>query len=658
IPKQFSYLKYVFLVGLVFILPYFTHTHWFSKLCPWGGINAAIPWVVWNPDNPYTEMPTVPDDGIGFWFWTKMGIVAFFLVMFVVTKRPFCYTTCPLGAIFSFFNKFSMFKLEVDEHCTQCGKCREKCALDMAAYENANNPNCVECLECVACENVAAKFNFNNVDTNYKTTPGPSCQSACPLGTEVWRYVAHIQRGEHEEAYKAIREPNPLPSVCARVCHHPCESRCGAASYGGQPVAIRALKRFITDQVDPATYRPLKLVKPEADAKKVAVVGSGPSGLTAAYDLSSKGYKVTIFEADPKPGGMLVSGIPPYRLPREVLEKEIQALVNDTIELKLNTRLGTDITIDGLFESGYSAVFLALGAHSSRAMNVPNEDANGVFPALRFLKAINLHNEELARGHVGVIGGGNSAVDAARVAIRQNNVDKVTIFYRRTEKEMPAFREEIEDAKEEGITLETLVSPVSIETENGAVFSVTFIKNSLGLPDLSGRQRPMPVEGSEFSEKIDTLIVAIGEEPEIDIAEKFGFEVDGKRLKVHKETLATSKAGVFAGGDLIGGPFTVVDAMAAGKKAAIMIDNHIQGKPLKQVQDMRLPKIFIEPPERYGESVEDDTRSVPSKEVVKDRIKTYKEIEKSFSEEDARREAGRCRRCDLDYVKATKTSQH
>ncbi|KPK87518.1 hypothetical protein AMJ80_11930, partial [bacterium SM23_31] len=490
IPRFFSYFKYAFLAGLVLLLPFLTGTHWFSRLCPWGGITAAIPWVAWNPEHPLTELPIVPEGSVGEWFWIKMGIVAVFLLLFVLTKRPFCYTTCPLGAIFSFFNKYSLFKIEVDEECTQCGLCRKKCAVNMLAYENANNPNCVECLECLACDNVKLRFNFNNVKLPFATTPGPSCRSACPAGTEAWRYIAHIQRGELEEAYKVIREHNPLPSVCARVCHHPCEDKCRAAWDGGQPVNIRALKRYVTDNVDPATYKPLKVVKADGKALKVAVIGAGPAGLTAAHDLSLKGYKVTIFEKESQPGGILYSGIPPYRLPRNILKKEIDAIIDENVTLKCDTTLGKDITIESLFEDGFEAVFIAVGAHKSRRLNLENENVSGIYPALHFLKKFNLHNESLAKGRVGIIGGGNSAIDSARAALRQKKVESVTVFYRRTRKEMTAFSEEIDAAEKEGIKIETLVSPVKILAEGGQLTSVEFIKNVLGGADESGRRKP------------------------------------------------------------------------------------------------------------------------------------------------------------------------
>ncbi|UCH11031.1 MAG: FAD-dependent oxidoreductase, partial [Fidelibacterota bacterium] len=251
-----------------------------------------------------------------------------------------------------------------------------------------------------------------------KDLVGAPCQNACPLGTEVWRYVAHIQLGQFEEAYRVIREHNPFPSVCARICNHPCEDRCRAGTSGGEPIAIRTLKRFITDRVDPSLVPAAHPTRSEKDPVRVAVIGAGPSGLAAADQLARGGYEVEIFEAEDQPGGMLVSGIPAYRLPAETINKEIEALISDQVTLTCNTVLGRDITIAGLFEAGFKAVYLAMGAHKSRKMNVENEDAEGVFSGMEFLKTFNLKGEELGKGHLGVIGGGNSAIDAARVAIR------------------------------------------------------------------------------------------------------------------------------------------------------------------------------------------------------------------------------------------------
>ncbi|OPX23886.1 MAG: hypothetical protein B1H03_00220 [Planctomycetales bacterium 4484_113] len=492
-----------------------------------------------------------------------------------------------------------------------------------------------------------------------KDLVGAPCQSACPLDTEAWRYVAHIARGEYEDAYRVIREANPFPSVCARVCSHPCEDKCRSGTLGGQPIAIRALKRFITDRVDPSVYEPKRISTNGKEMPPVAVVGAGPAGLTAAHYLSLHGYKVTVFEADREPGGMLVSAIPPYRLPHDVLRREIEALIDENISLKCNQVLGRDFSVDSLLGDGFKSVFLAIGAHKSRHLNVEGEDSEGVFPAIDFLKAFNMRNEKLARGRVGVIGGGNSAVDAARVALRQDGVESVTLLYRRTRREMPALSDEVDAAIEEGVKLETLVSPSAIHQEAGRVTAVDFIRNRLGDVDSSGRRRPVPIEGSEFTLPFDTLIVTIGEIPDTDSVSGMGVEVNARgTLAVDEETLSTNRPGVFAGGDVVTGPNTVVEAIAAGKKAAVMIDRYLRGEELKQPVQAKLPEVYVEPVMLDEEELAAAERAEPPAISVEQRTHSFDEVEMPLSVEAATSEARRCLRCDLEFTqpKEEKTS--
>jgi len=484
-----------------------------------------------------------------------------------------------------------------------------------------------------------------------KELVGAPCQAACPIDTEAWRYVAYIARGEYEEAYQVIREANPFPSVCARVCSHPCESQCRCGTSGTAPVAIRALKRFVTDRVDPSVYRPQRTVKTKADAPKVAVIGSGPAGLTAAHYLSLAGYKATVYEADDRPGGMLVSGIPAYRLPRDTLRKEIESLLDDNVTLKCNMALGRDVTIDGLFEDGFKAVFLALGAHKSRPLNLEGEDAPGVFPAIQFLKAFNLRGEKLAKGRVGVIGGGDSAVDAAGVALRQRGVESVTIFYRRTREEMPAQEKDIDAALEEGVKLETLTSPVRILTDKGRLAGIECIRNRLGDVDSSGRRRPVPMPGTEHVIHLDTLIVTIGDIPDIDHTTSMGIELTyWGTMKADEETLSTNRPGVFAGGDVVTGPNTVVEAIAAGKRVALMIGRYLRGEELKQPGAVLLPDVYVEPVPLEDEEIEEADRVEPPVVPAASRKENFDEVELSYTIEDATREARRCLRCDLEFT--------
>ncbi|TKJ36938.1 hydrogenase [candidate division LCP-89 bacterium B3_LCP] len=481
---------------------------------------------------------------------------------------------------------------------------------------------------------------------------GASCQAACPIGTEAWRYTAHIANGDYEQAYLAIRETNPFPSICSRVCDHKCEERCKLGQVGNRPVAIRALKRFITDNIDPSIYQPQRSSQKKKD--KVAIIGAGPAGLTGAHNLSLMGYPVTIFEADSEPGGMMLSCIPEYRLPREVLTKEIDAILDENVTLKCNSVLGKDITIENLLNDGFKAVFIGIGAQKGRRLRLEGEEGEGIYPSIEFLKAFSQRNEQLAKGHVAVVGGGNSAVDAARTALRQKGVDDVTILYRRTREEMPAFYEEIDAAIEEGINLDTLVTPVKIIKEDGRLIGIKCIRNSLGEVDSSGRRKPVPIPKSEFILPLDTLIVAISEQPDVDsISPKGESELkirDDGTLEVDKDTLCCSRAGVFAGGDVVTGPNTVIDAIAAGRKAAVMIDRYLKGEDLNQPEKPRAPEVYVAPCMLSDEKLDQLSRIEPPRAPVDQRKNSFIEVEKTLSEADAKLEAMRCLRCDLEFT--------
>ena len=502
---------------------------------------------------------------------------------------------------------------------------------------------------------------------------GAACQSACPLDTEAWRYVALVEKGRYEEAYRVIRAANPFPAVCARVCDRKCEQQCQLGRSGDEPVAVRALKRFVVDRVSPSTYRPPPIAAAGGAGRPVAVVGAGPAGLAAAHYLSLLGHPVTVFEAEREPGGMLISCIPAYRLPRSIVRQEIDSLLNDGIRLRCGTVLGRDVSLDGLSTDGFAAVFLATGAAKSWTLDLPGEELAGVYSSMEFLKAFNLRGEELAGGHVAIIGGGNSAVDAARVAIRQENVQSVSLLYRRTDREMPAYAEEVEAAIEEGIRLETLVTPVKIRcieaarkegvrvetmvepvriySQAGRLVGIECIRNRLGEVDASGRRRPVSIAGSEFSVSLNTLIVAIGERPDSDPLGAMDVRLDkAGHVCVDARTLATSRAGVFAGGDLVTGPNTVADAIAAGKRAASAIARYLRGLPLAEEPRVRLPEVFVPASDVAEDQREEAGRAEPPVLPVESRRKNFAEVEMALSAEQALAEARRCLRCDLRFT--------
>jgi len=473
------------------------------------------------------------------------------------------------------------------------------------------------------------------------------CQHICPIGAEAPVYISLIAQKRYKEAWQVIRKDNPLPSVCARVCHHPCEMNCQAGKWG-EPIGVRALKRFVTDYaLEHGFYSDIK--KPTIDKEKVAIVGSGPAGLSAAYFLAQEGYDVTVFEEHEVPGGALYECIPEFRLPKEIIKKDIQNIVNSGVTIKTNIRIGRDISFDELTQD-YSALFVAVGAHKSRKLGIPGEDADGVIDAMEYLRKMNLGEMVPLGKRVGVIGGGNSAIDAARVAIRDERCENVFLIYRRTRKEMPAFAEEVEEALEEGVQMQFLAAPSKVVTENGKIKALECIRMKLGEEDASGRPRPVPVEGSEFLIDLDTLIVAISEEGDLSfISPGSGLNVSKwKTVEADSKTFATNMKGVFAGGDIVTGPNTVIEAMAAGKVAAKMIDKYIRGETVAAEYQLTRPSMYIPPVELTEEEIESAERFTMPCLVPYERARNFKEVELGLTEEMAVKEARRCLRCDLE----------
>jgi NADH-quinone oxidoreductase subunit F len=510
------------------------------------------------------------------------------------------------------------------------------------------------------------------------------CQHTCPIGTEANTYIALVAHRRFKEAWDVIRKDNPLPSVCARICHHPCESKCQAGKWA-EPIAVRAIKRFVADYAlkagiysvtekleeervaivgsgptastvfyypaDRGYKYPVErgYKEPKGNGEKVAIIGSGPAGLSAGYCLAGKGYDVTIFEALSIPGGSPAVYIPEYRLPKDMLNIDIENIRNAGVKIKTNTRIGEDVPFSELLK-GYRAVFIATGAHKSRKLRIPNEDADGVIHALDFLKDVNLRNGVKIGKTVGIIGGGNAAVDAARVANRIKGCEKASIIYRRTRAEMPAFKEEVDAAIEEGIKMQFLTAPSKVVTESGKISGLECVRMELGEMDESGRRSPIPIEGSEFVIDLDTLIVAIGEEPDASfLGTDHGIEVSERgAILADPETFATNIDGVFAGGDAVTGPNTVIEAISSGKIAAEMIDKYVRGEDLVRDYKLTRPSAYVPPVELAEEEMDEARRATIPCLPIDKRTNSFNEVELTITEEMAVKEARRCLRCDLE----------
>lgn len=386
--------------------------------------------------------------------------------------------------------------------------------------------------------------------------------------------------------------------------------------------------------------------KPERE-ERIAVVGSGPGGLTCAYYLALEGYKVTIFESLPVAGGMLAIGIPEFRLPKDILDHEINRIKKLGVEIKTDTTIGKDIPLEKLRED-YKAVFIAIGAHKGLKMRIPNEEAEGVLDAVEFLRDYNLGKDVKIGDKVIVVGGGNSAIDAARVAKRLGK--DASILYRRTRVEMPAIDSEIEEALLEGIDIQYLAAPINVLSKNGKIEGIDCIRMKLSDMDESGRRRPVPIEGSEYKVDVDTLILAISQEPDISqLVGENGLKVSSwSTLEVDPETLITNVEGVFAGGDVVSGPNTVTAAMSHGKIAAQMIDKFVCGEPLERKYEVTRPAARVEAVELSEEEVQSLKRPEMPAIPVDQRTASFKEVELGFGEVAAIAEAKRCLRCDLE----------
>ncbi|MGA1841036.1 MAG: FAD-dependent oxidoreductase [bacterium] len=555
------------------------------------------------------------------------------------------------------------FKVRIKKHpryvdavkCNGCGHCSEQCTVEMESEFDfgLKNRKAIYTLFPQAVPNV---FTIDKKGT-------PPCRVRCPAGINIQGFIALIRARKYAEALDLIRERMPLPAVCGRICPHPCEEECRRGDVD-EPVSICALKRFAADyggqrqqecnikesktnesKTKESKTKALNARKREKRKEKVAIIGSGPAGLTAAYDLALLGYGVTVFESLPVPGGMLAVGIPEFRLPRDVLQKEIDFIREAGVEIKTNTPIGGDRDIDNLLKD-HKAIFIATGAHQGLKLGIPGEEGlEGILDSVTFLRKVSLKEKMETGKKVIVIGGGNAAIDSARSALRLGS--EVHILYRRSRSEMPAYEWEIEAAEKEGIKIHYLASPVRILGSNGKVTGVECVNMRLGEPDSSGRRRPIPVEGSEFTIEADTVIRSISQALSLNfLGKKHGFEVSSRgSFVVDEETMATNKPGIFAGGDAVTGPRTAIEAIAAGKKAAISIDRYIRGRDLKEGRAAEMTPVDTSQPAKLSKGMEGVERQKTNEIPSRKRLAGFREIDLGFDEETAIKESERCLNC-------------
>jgi heterodisulfide reductase subunit A-like polyferredoxin len=524
------------------------------------------------------------------------------------------------------------------EKCTGCGECAEKCPV--AVKDEYNQ---------LLCDRKAVfKAYPQAVPNKYaisKLGVAP-CHAVCPIDGNASGYVALTAAGRYEEAYEAAAESNPFPAICGRVCEHPCEQNCNRRSFDG-PVAISYIKRFLAEWNDKYGRRLTAEEKQEAieeNGKKVAVVGAGPAGLTAAWELRKMGYSVTVFEKQPVMGGMMRLGIPAFRLPVEIIERDIRNILDYGIDVKLNSPVRSEADIQRLFDEGYEGVYLAVGSHRSIKLGIPGEDTERIIGGVDFLRDVRLGKRESVEKSVAVIGGGNAAVDVARTALRLG-AQEVSIIYRRSREEMPALAEEIEAALEEGVNLRTLTAPKRILSDDGKL-KVEFVRMRLGEPDQSGRRRPVEVPGSRYVIEVGALVLGIGQKPDLD------FLGEGGRLKMNRwgtlqvdeETGETSWKGVFAGGDVVRGPENIVEAIADGQRAARAIDAYIRGEEFTPTADAEeVVKISADELRCRKEEV---LKQQPMQTIALEaRRSSFDEVKTGYTEEMAKKEAERCLFC-------------
>ena len=545
------------------------------------------------------------------------------------------------------------------DKCTGCGDCANVCPISVKAGFNGNLSE-RKAIYRHFPQAIPSGFAIDKLGTS-------PCKANCPTHISVQGYVALIGQGKFKEALKLIKKDNPFPAVCGRVCNHPCEAACMRGKVD-DPIDIMHLKQFVADLDLNDSTRFIPEIK-EKKNKKVAIVGAGPAGLTAAYYLAIEGYDITVFEALTVAGGWLSVGIPEYRLPKNIINAEIKIIEDMGVKIKLNTKIGKDITLDEL-KRDHDAVFIAVGSHVSSKLDIQGEDFEGVIHGIDYLKRVNLGEKVFLGNRVAVLGGGNVAMDAVRTAVRMGSKD-VFILYRRSRAEMPASPEEIEEAEAEGIKMEFLAAPIRIIGKDRKVTGIECFRMQLGEPDASGRRRPMPIKGSEFILPVDAVVPAIGQTGDLSLLHEdkeiainagvisdvdvipsliFGREILDKGIKWNNisadpVTFATSEPGIFAGGDVVSGPATVVKAVFAGKEAAISINRYLMGEDIKAGREKDWKKDLADKAD--VSNIAKVPREKYSLREPEDRRTNFKEVGIGFSEAQAIAEAARCLACGI-----------
>ncbi len=541
--------------------------------------------------------------------------------------------------------------------CLGLGDCIKACSFDAIKMSLEGYPivDDEKCVGCGACEDVCPK-NIISVKTmserllhfNQDSDALAPCAQTCPAEINIAKYISQIRNGDFIGAVNTIRERNPLLLSCGRVCPHPCETYC-RRGIEDEPVSINQLKRFVADmEMESGRRIPIKCLPPTG--KRVAIIGSGPAGLSCAYFLRRLGHEVTIFEAMPKLGGMIRYGIPEYRLPKKVLDWEIEGILKLGIKSHTNVRLGLDFTLGSLISAGYDAIFLGVGAWKDYQLKVEGEELSGCYTGINFLSKVAMGESIPIGRRAVVIGGGNTAIDCCRTLVRMG-AEKVYIVYRRTKSEMPANKVEIEAAEHEGVEFLFLAAPVRITGDSqGNVVQLEYLKMELGKLDSSGRRRPVPIKGSETLLEIDMVVIAIGQSPDLSFAK------EEKRLKdlsitrwdtidADDETLQSSIPYIFTAGDSATGPSLVVDAIGGGRRAARSIDQYLNGKPVTPVPNRLFKKHIKESLFEYVEGVKHIPRIKNPELSVEDRVNSFVECDLVISKEEAISESKRCLSC-------------